>query len=181
MADVTYTDLNKYVILHMLKWVDPRSGVIHRVEYRRCKYLSPGVGWYLDFWQDGKVQSLTVKELQASVNLWKNDEEHNIPQQVVDELTNPTYEVVLQFQEHRGEDRHLVEIRKYATDDHQLWIDRRLVMWLNPEEVAREQRMKQHWELERTGAHGVGHAECKMDNLLSKLAMCGNGEFIDKK
>jgi hypothetical protein len=119
MTEVTYTDLNEYVIIHMLKWMDPRSGEIHRVEYRCCRYLSPGVGWYLEKWQDGVVQSLTMTELQALVNLWKNDSERAVPQQVVDELTKPTYEVVLQFQERWGDDRHLVEIRKYANDDHQ--------------------------------------------------------------
>jgi hypothetical protein len=93
MTEVTYTDLNKYVILHMSKWVDPRSGEIHRVEYRWCRYLSPGVGRYLDMWQDGKVKSLTMRELQTLVKLWKNDSEHAVPQHVVDELINPTYEV----------------------------------------------------------------------------------------
>jgi hypothetical protein len=74
----------------------------------------------LEKWQDGVVQSLTMTELQTLVNLWKNDSERAVLQQVVDELTKPTYEVVLQFQERWGDDRHLVEIRKYANDDHQL-------------------------------------------------------------
>jgi hypothetical protein len=167
MVEVTYTDLNKYVILHMSKWVDPRSGEIHRVEYRRCRYLSPGVGWYLAKWQDGEVQTLSRKELQAYVNLWKNDSENNIPHQVVDELKNPTYEVVLQFQENEGVDRHLVEIRKYANDDHQLYRDRHLLKRLNSEEFAMELQLKQQWEAERRVEAGLG-------TLLSALVKYAN-------
>jgi c-di-AMP phosphodiesterase-like protein len=105
----------------------------------------------MEKWQDGVVQSLTMTELQTLVNLWKNDSERAVLQQVVDELTKPTYEVVLQFQERWGDDRHLVEIRKYANDDHQLWRDRHLLKRLNPEEFAMERQMKQQWEVERRG------------------------------
>jgi hypothetical protein len=167
MAEVSYTDLNKYVIIHMLKWVDMRNGVIHRVEYRVVKYMSPGTGLYLEKWQDGAVQQLSIKELQTYVNLWKNDTEHNIPQQVVDELNNPTYEVVLQFQKNEGDVRNLVEIRKYPNDDHQLWCDRQFVKRMNPSEFVMEQTKKEQWEF---GKSVHGHVACKMDSLLSKLA-----------
>ena len=71
------------------------KGQRHRVEYRNVKYLSPGTGWYLQKYEDGRAQTLSIKQLHASVNLWKDDTEHEIPQQVMDELQNPTYEVVL--------------------------------------------------------------------------------------
>jgi glutamine synthetase adenylyltransferase len=154
MAEVIYTDLNKYVILHMSTWLDPRSGVIHLVEYRNVKYLPPATGRYLETCQDGLVQPLSKKELQTYINLW-----HEIPQDVVDELNNATYEVVLQFQQKEGVNRHLVEIRKYRDDRHEMWRDRQLVKRMNPSELAMEQEKSVY-----------GRVECKMDNLLSKLA-----------
>ena len=158
MSEVIYTDLSKYVIIHMHKWVDDRTHEIHRVEYRWCRYLAPATGRHLDMWQDGRVQSLTVSELQSSVNLWKDDSEHSIPQQVVDELTNPTYEVVIQFQTNEGGDRHLNEIRQYAPDDRQLWRDRHLLKRLNPGEFAAEQQLQQFTLLAHRIRAGAGTA-----------------------
>jgi hypothetical protein len=150
MAEVTYTDLSKYVIIHMVKWTDPRSGKINRMEFRYIELRHPGMGCYVERRLNGwGPVFMSIRELQDLANIWKNDVECNIPQQVVDELINPTYEVVLQFQENEGDDRHLVEIRKYANDDHQLWRDRHLLKRLNSEEFAMELQLKQQWEDER--------------------------------
>jgi hypothetical protein len=157
MAEVIYTDLNKYVIIHMVKWTDPRSGNINRMEYRYVSIRPPGIGCYVERRLNGWAPvSMSIRELQQEANILKNDAERNIPQQVVDELKNPTYEVVLQFQENEGDDRHLVEIRKYANDDHQLWRDRQLLKRLNSEEFAMELQLKKQWETERKLETGVG-------------------------
>ena len=158
MSEVIYTDLSKYVIIHMHKWVDPRTHEIHRVEYRWCRYLAPATGRYLDRWEDGKVESLSMREFATYVNRWKNDAEYSIPQQVVAELINPTYEVVIQFQTNEGGDRHLNEIRQYAPDDHQLWRDRHLLKRLNPEEFASEQQLQQFTVLAHRIRAGAGTA-----------------------
>ena len=118
MADVTYTDLNKYVIVHMSKWVDPVSGKIHRVEYRARKYPPPAVDRYeantLEKWQDDVlVGTLSASQLLARIEQWKYDPEPVIPKQVWWELVQPKYDVLVQWKENEGDDRHLVEIRKY--------------------------------------------------------------------
>ena len=76
------------------------------------------------------------KELETYVELWKDDKEYKTPQQVVDQLKNPTCEVVLPFQEHEVIDRHLVEIRQYKTNDHQLWRDGQFVKQVGYREVS---------------------------------------------
>ena len=157
MAEVIYTDLSKYVIIHMVKWTDPKSGEINRWEFRFIELRPPGMGCYVEKRLNGWAPvSMSIKELQEEANIFKNDAERNIPQEVVDELKKPTYEVVLQFQERRGDDRHLVEIRKYANDDHQLWRDRQLLKRLNSEEFEMELQMKKQWETERSVKPGVG-------------------------
>lgn len=116
MAEVTYTDLNKYVIVHMSKWVDPMSGEIHRVEYLCPKYLPPDSyeANTLEKWQDDLlVETLSARQLLARIEQWKYDPEPAIPKQVWLELVQPTYDVLVQWKENEGDDRHLVEIRKY--------------------------------------------------------------------
>jgi hypothetical protein len=132
------------------------------MEYRFIE-LRPHNGCYVEKRLNGWAPvSMSIKEFQEEANIWKNDAERNIPQEVVDELKNPTYEVVLQFQELLGDDRHLVEIRKYANDEHQLWRDRQLLKRLNSEEFAMELQFKQQWEAERSVKPGL-------DTLLSAL------------
>ena len=118
MAEVTYTDLNKYVIVHMSKWVDPVSGKIHRVEYRARKYLSPAKDMYeantLEKWQDDLlVETLSASQLLSRIEQWKHDPEPVIPDRVWWELVQPKYDVLVQWKENEGDDIHLVEIRKY--------------------------------------------------------------------
>jgi hypothetical protein len=166
MAEVIYTDLNKYVIIHVVKWRDPKSGDIKWMEYRFFKMRPPGMGCYVErrliefVAEYGAVyrgpMTMSIRELQLEANVWKDDAERSIPQQVVDELNDPTYEVVLQFLENEGDDRHLVEIRKYANDDHQLWRDRQLLKRLNSEEFEMELQLKKQWETERKVEPGVG-------------------------
>ena len=152
MAEVIYTDLNKYVIIHVVKWRDPRSGDIKWMEYRFFNLRPPGMGYYVERRQVEFVAeygavyrgpvSMSIRELQQEANIWKDDAERSIPQQVVDELNDPTYEVVLQFLENEGDDRHLVEIRKYGDDVHQLWRDHQLVKGLSHLELSMEQDKK---------------------------------------
>ena len=152
MAEVIYTDLNKYVIIHVVKWRDARSGAIKWWEYRFFNLRHPGMGCYVErrliefAGEYGAVyrgpESMSIRELQEAANIWKDDAERSIPQQVVDELIDPTYEVVLQFLENEGGDRHLVEIRKYGDDEHQLWRDRQLVRGLSHLELSMEQDKK---------------------------------------
>lgn len=147
MAELIYTDLSKYVIIHMGKWTDAR-GEINREEYR---YIQLPKGCYVEKRLNGWAPvSMSIQEFQGLANLLKDDPERNIPQQVVDELKNPTYEVVLQFQEKERKERHLVEIRKYANDDFQRWRDRLFVERLNSEEFANELQLKQQRKLNQS-------------------------------
>lgn len=118
MADVTYTDLNKYVIVHMSKWGDPVSGKIHRVEYRAREDPRPARDRYeadtLEKWQDDLlVETLSARQLLVRIKQWKYDPEPAMSQQVWLELAQPTYDVLVQWKENEGDVRHLVEIRKY--------------------------------------------------------------------
>jgi hypothetical protein len=105
MAEVTYTDLNKYVIVHVSKWEDPKSGEIHRVEYRARKYLASRADSYevntLEKWQDGRmVETLSARQLLVWIEQWKHDPEPAIPKQVWRELALPTYDVLVQGNTH---------------------------------------------------------------------------------
>jgi hypothetical protein len=118
MADVTYIDLDKYVIVQWSKWVDPVSGQIHRVEYRNRKYPPPAVDRYdvdtLEKWQDGVlVETLSARQLLARIQNWTYGPEPAIPVEVWRQLGMPSYDVEMQWKKKEGDDIHLVEIRKY--------------------------------------------------------------------
>jgi len=117
MADVTYIDLDKYVIVQWSKWKDPNSGKIHRVEYRARKDLPPGGDRHetnLEKWQDGvHVETLSATQLLARIEQWKYDPEPAIPNRVWWEVVQPKYDVLVQWKQNEGDDKHLVEIRKY--------------------------------------------------------------------
>ncbi len=87
MAEVTYIDLNKYVIWQWSKWKDPKSGASHRVEYREKKYANHAVDTWdvatLEKWQDDVlVETLSKRELHARIEHWTYDPEPAIPHQV---------------------------------------------------------------------------------------------------
>ena len=79
MAEVTYIDLNKYIIVHRSKWVDP-SGESHTVEYRARQYPPPEVDRYgvkyVEKWRDGvHMESLSPSQLIARIQHWIYDPE----------------------------------------------------------------------------------------------------------
>ena len=118
MAEVSYTDLNKYVIIHMSKWVDPKSKKIHRVEYRAQK-LPPGVDLkesyemkILEKWQDGRfVETLSAYQLSILMEDWPFHPEPVMLMRVLRE--RPRYNVLVQWKINEGDGIHLMEIIKY--------------------------------------------------------------------
>ena len=70
MEEVIYTDLSKYVIIHMVKWTDPRSGKNNRLEYRFIRLRPPGMGYYVEKRLNGWAPVfMSIKELQEEANI----------------------------------------------------------------------------------------------------------------
>ena len=127
MADVTYIDLDKYVIVQLSKWVDRVSRHLHIVEYRNRTCPPPAdvdtlQKWRdtmydldtLEKWRDGVlVETLSARELLARIKNWTYGPEPTIPVDVWRQLGRPSYDVLMQWTKKEGDDIHLVEIRKY--------------------------------------------------------------------
>ena len=120
MAEVTYIDLNKYVIWRWAKWTDPQSGARHRVEYREKKHADPQVDTWavatLEKWQDDVfVETLSKSVLHARIQKWQYAPEPEIPHDVWRQLgANKSHEVLMQWKLRAGDDVRLMSIRRYG-------------------------------------------------------------------
>ncbi len=130
MAEVTYIDLNKYVIWHWSKWQDPQSGASHRVEYRENKHANHVVDTWdvatLEKWQDDVlVETLSKTELHARIKRWTYAPEPAVPFAAWRQLgVNSTHDVEMQWKESEGDGVHLMEIRRYhMSSTYDLWRD----------------------------------------------------------
>lgn len=186
MAQVTYTDLNKYVIVHVSKWEDPKTGKIHRVEYRARKNLHPGGDRHetnLEKWHDGvHVETLSATQLLARIRQWKYDPEPAIPDRVWWEVVQPKYDVLVQWKENEGGDIHLVEIIKYHQEKvFKLMRDGKCIYRTMTRDMYHLEEEKMNKWLMDNPPTGDSAAKVKGDTKPGVWDMVSNWSFFGKK
>jgi hypothetical protein len=158
MAEVTYIDLNEYIIVHRSKWVDP-SGESHTVEYRARQYPPPEVDRYevkyVEKWRDGvHVETLSPSQLITRIQHWTYAPEPVIDVAVWRQLgtrEQRNYDVLMQWKQNDGGVIHLVEIIKYhMASTFDLWRDGKCIYRGHKQMLDTEEKHMKNWLIART-------------------------------